>query len=82
MEELEGFFEELREQYTKEKQNFPWTWDGIKSDEKKTKDFVYYIAYNLGKNILHGPLPAHLHSRIIFDKNMWIDKYVNFLEGK
>lgn len=89
MEDLESFFNELKDQYSKEKQNFPWNWEEIRDATKlgnnhtKTgRDFVYYIAYNLGKNILHGPLPSHLHSRMIFDKNMWSEKYVNFLEGK
>jgi len=84
MSDLESFFNELKDQYSKEKQNFPWSWDDIgkEPDKSTTKDFVYYIAYNLGKNILHGPLPSHLHSRMIFDKNMWTKRYVNFLEGK
>jgi hypothetical protein len=91
MDDLKSFFNELKEQYCREKQNFPWTWDEVKDTTdlckydhrpKLEKDFVYYIAYNLGKNILHGPLPSHLHSRMIFDKNMWSERYVNFLEGK
>lgn len=85
MENLESFFNELKECYSREKQNFPWTWEGVTSDNSTpmiTRTFVYYIAYNLGKNILHGPLPSHLHSRMILDKNMWSEKYVKFLEGK
>lgn len=83
MEDLQSFFKELEEQYSKEKQNFPWTWGGVDSDNATTRTFVYYIAYNLSKNILHGPLPSHLHVRMILDnKNMWSEKYVKFLEGK
>jgi hypothetical protein len=83
MEDLQSFFNELKEHYFKEKQNFPWTWEGVDSDNATTRNFVYYIAYNLSKNILHGPLPSHLHSRMIFDnRNMWSERYVKFLEGK
>lgn len=88
MEDLESFFNELKEQYSREKQNFPWSWDGVAKSgyvldsDSSTRNFVYYIAYNLGKNILHGPLPSHLHTRMIFDKNMWSEMYVKFLEGK
>jgi hypothetical protein len=96
MEDLEYFFNELKEHYSKEKQNFPWTWESVlgfggKSTELAkalgscgaTRTFVYYIAYNLSKNILHGPLPSHLHSRMILEnKNTWSEKYVKFLEGK
>lgn len=91
MEDLESFFNELKEQYSKEKQNFPWSWENVctaksaygvlDSDDSTTRNFVYYIAYNLGKNILHGPLPSHLHSRMILNKNMWSEMYVKFLEG-
>jgi hypothetical protein len=88
MDDLESFFNELKDHYSKERQNFPWSWEDINkscnSDSKPqtSHDFVYYIAYNLGKNILHGPLPSHLHSRMIFDKNMWSERYVRFLEGE
>ena len=91
MENLEYFFNELKEHYSKEKQNFPWTWESVLGFGDKslncrvgdTRAFVHYIAYNLSKNILHGPLPSHLHSRMILEeKNMWSENYVKFLEGK
>lgn len=81
MGELESFFNELRDCYSREKQGFPWSWKDM-GDRDSTRDFVYYIAFNLGKNILHGPLPNNLHSRMILDKNMWSERYVRFLEGK
>jgi hypothetical protein len=80
--ELRAFFEELRDCYLNEKHDFVWDWDQVSSKEESTKDFVYYIAFNLSKNILHGPLPAHLHSRMILDKNAWGKKYCEFMEGK
>lgn len=82
MEDLQCFFSELRDQYSKERQNFPWSWVEVQSDQDQTKKFVYFIAYNLSKNILHGPLPSHLHSRMILDKNTWSQRYVDFLEGR
>jgi hypothetical protein len=93
MNELKMFFEELKDCYVKEKQSFNWEWEQIakptavianppyKSIES-CREFVYYIAYNLGKNILHGPLPSHLHSRMILENSKWGKKYCEFLEGK
>jgi hypothetical protein len=83
--ELRAFFEELRDCYLNEKQEFIWNWDQVSSpdkDQQLTKDFVYYIAFNLSKNILHGPLPSHLHSRMVLDNNIWGKKYCEFMEGK
>ena len=72
-EELKAFFEELKEFHLKGKHDFIWDWDQIvDADEiSVTRDFVYYIAFNLSKNILHGPLPRSLHSRMVFDSNAW-----------
>jgi len=83
--ELRAFFEELRDCYLNEKHEFIWEWERIETStqpEDSTKNFVYYIAFNLSKNILHGPLPSHLHSRMVLEKNIWGKKYCDFLEGK
>lgn len=85
MEELEKFFEELRDCYLKERQNFNWRWGDIIAKNKNdivSKNFVYYIAYNFSKNVIHGPLPGHIHSRMVLDNNLWSKKYIEYLEGK
>jgi hypothetical protein len=84
--ELRAFFDELKDCYLNEKHDFIWEWEQVcsSSDSKResAKDFVYYIAFNLSKNILHGPLPSHLHSRMILESNKWGKKYCEFMEGK
>jgi hypothetical protein len=85
---LKSFFEELKNFYEQSHQEFIWTWDQINEQniwKKKNvvQDFVYYIAYNLSKNVIHGPLPSHLHTRMIFGPNNdWSKKYIEYLEGK
>jgi hypothetical protein len=84
-EELRVFFEELKDFHLKEKHEFVWDWGQMLKNTKEqgeTRDFVYYIAYNLSKNILHGPLPSSLHSRMVFDTNVWSKRYFDYLEGK
>lgn len=82
------FFEELRDSYLSEKHDFVWNWADILETSQipkdvAVKDFVHYIAYNLSHNILHGPLPRHLHNRMILDSNnIWSKRYVQYLEGK
>lgn len=80
MEDLEILFNELKNYYAKEKQNFNFKFSN--HDDKNMKDYVYYIAYNLSKNIMHGPLPNHLHTRMVLDNNHWSKKYIEYLEGK
>jgi hypothetical protein len=83
MSELEKFFEELKSCYLKEKQNFNWEFDTFsKSGEELTKEFLHYIAYNFSKNVIHGPLPSSIHSRMILENNRWSKKYVEYLESK
>jgi len=78
IEDLESFFNDLKECYVKERQEFNWNFEKIGDDES----FLHYMAYNLSHNILHGPLPDHLHSRMILESNEWSKKYVQYLEGK
>ena len=82
--ELRTFFGELRDFYLKDKHEFVWDWEqvSINTKDDTKRDFVYYIAYNLSKNILHGPLPSSLHARMVFDKNVWSKRYFEYLEGK
>jgi hypothetical protein len=80
--DFKEFFEELKDCYIKEKQDFNWNWNLVSDDLKGVEDFVYYIAFNLSKNILHGPLPNHIHTRMVLEKNNWSKKYIEYLEGK
>lgn len=83
--ELHSFFDELKEFYLKGNHDFVWEWEkviGNPHEEEIVRDFVYYMAYNLGKNVIHGQLPAHLHARMVFNKNNWSRKYIEYLEGK
>lgn len=73
--DLKSFFDELKDCYDKEGVNFSFDWSEIKKYSTNPTAFVYYIAYNLSKNVLHGPLPDHLHSRMIFEKNRWTKEY-------
>lgn len=82
-EELRTFFEELRDFHLKEKHDFTWEWDQVCGNNPEiTRDFVHYIAYNLSKNILHGPLPSRLHARMVFEESNWSKRYFDYLEGK
>ena len=73
------FFEELKKIYENENHLFPWDWENI----KKNKNFNLFIAYNLSKNILHGPLPKTIHSRMTLDSdNIWSKRYSEFMLGK
>ena len=79
MNETEAFFRDLKKQYEKERSPFIWEWP-ITSSAEDAEEMVRFIAFNLAKNIMHGPLPGHLHSRIILHPGReWGKKYVEFL---
>jgi hypothetical protein len=85
--DLMKFFEELKEIYVREKQDFVWKWESVtKNIANKspagTRDFLHWVAFNLSKNVLHGPLPDHIHARMVFEKDKWTKKYIDYLEGK
>jgi hypothetical protein len=77
--DLESFFKELKECYSKEGAAFVWDWEEITSVSKDARMFVYFIAYNLAHNVLHGPLPDYLHSRMVFENNRWTKEYFSYL---
>lgn len=89
MNDLEDFFKDLKAQYERERQDFVWGWGDLLETSKNKSlppgcdmltDYVCFIAYNLAKNVLHGRLPSHLHSRMMFKKSGWVNKYVEFLD--
>lgn len=77
-EDLKSFFEELKDLYKEEKRDFVWEWEQI-ANSKDAGLFLCFIAYNLSRDVLHGPLPDHLHSRMVFDKNRWIKEYFSYI---
>ncbi len=78
-EDLKSFFEELRDCYKEEKRDFVWEWEDVAKSSKDVGSFVCFIAYNLSRDVLHGPLPDYLHSRMVFEKNRWTKEYFNYL---
>lgn len=81
MNDLEVFFEELKKQHAKEGQQFEWDWDELKAVPGCVpSDFLEFVAFNFAKNVLHGPLPNNLHSRMILSCGEWPKKYVEYLE--
>jgi len=78
--DIESFFMELKSQYAKERSPFLWEWP-ISADPKDAEEMVRFMAFNLAKNVMHRPLPGHLHSRMILKPGEeWGKKYVDFLE--
>lgn len=77
------FFEELKRCYLREKCDFSWDWDYLNNkgevDEVFVDEVLFYLAFNLSKNILHGPLPDHLHNRMAFNTNEWSKAYFEYL---
>lgn len=91
--EFKKFYDELKDCYKEQNQRFNWDWNTIEKlssnshlisqkPDNVMKDFLYYIAFNLSKNILHGPLPNHIHTRMVLDKSNWCKKYIEYLEAK
>lgn len=81
MSDLESFFMELKKVYAKERRDFVWDWEGVKSlKDAESNDLVQFMAFNLAKDVLHGPLPDPIHSRMVLEGGEWVKKYVEFLE--
>lgn len=72
------FFRDVKDCYAKESQEFTWEFDDIR---RLGDDILFYLSFNLSKNILHGPLPDRLHNRMILSSNEWTKTYVKYLHG-
>lgn len=80
LEDRKEFFDELERCYAKEGKGMQWTWESLK--EKEDMDAIlFYSAFSLSKNMLHGPLPDHLHNRMMLSENEWCRAYFRYLEG-
>lgn len=73
------FFEDIKECYTKENHKISWNWEDMSS--RSSDEILFYLAFNLSKNILHGPLPDRLHNRMVLEPNSFSKAYFNYLCG-
>lgn len=77
--ESKAFFDDLKALYAKEKREFHWDWDSVGSNPDK-EQVLSYLAYNFSKSVIHGPLPDHLHNRMVLaSDNEWSKAYVEYL---
>lgn len=74
------FFEDVAACYRRENQDISWSWEDISSN-KMSEEIVFYLAFNLSKNIIHGPLPDRLHNRMILEQNGFSRAYCSYLGG-
>lgn len=80
LEDRRSLFEELKRCYLKEGREMQWTWESLEG--KEDIDYLlFYMAFSLGKNVLHGPLPDSLHNRMMLSDNVWCRAYVEYLGG-
>lgn len=70
MRDLELFFEKIKDVYGKENCKIDWSWEDIKQQDNE--ELIFYLALNLSKNIIHGPLPKELHNRMAFENNFFL----------
>lgn len=73
------FFEDIKDCYKRENQDISWTWEEMQSNG--SEDTLFYLAFNLSKNIMHGPLPDRLHNRMTLQPNQFAKAYFNYLGG-
>jgi hypothetical protein len=75
------FFEELARVYSSENRHPNWEWEDIESNSH-LDEILSYMAYNLSKSVLHGPLPDALHNRMVLgNTNEWNRAYLEYLNG-
>jgi hypothetical protein len=82
LEDLEQFFKDLKSCYSKEGREIQWDWDIIVvKDKNDMESMLFYMAFNLSKSSLHGPLPDHLHNRMMLSENEWSKAYFKYLDS-
>lgn len=77
LEDRRDFFDELERCYAKEGRGLPWTWESLEG--KDMDPILFYLAFSLSKNMLHGPLPDQLHNRMVLSDNEWCRAYLRYL---
>jgi len=80
-EDLKAFFEEIKRCYKEESREMMWGWEEI-SLNPNAESILFYLAFNLGKYVMHGPLPQQLHNRMALETdNQFSRAYFEYLEG-
>lgn len=77
-EDSKAFFEEIKGCYERENRDLVWKWEDI-ADKKDGESILFYLAFNLSKNVMHGPLPPPLHNRMALEGNRFSKDYFNYL---
>jgi len=77
-EDCKAFFEDLKKYYDRENRDMSWKWEDL-SLISDSRLILSYLAFNLSKNVLHGPLPEHLHNRMALDANQFSKAYFEYL---
>ena len=82
-EEFKAFFDDLKRYYSSENREMSWDWRDLESvaSESDRESILFYLAFNLSKNVIHGPLPQHLHNRMALEINEFSKAYFNYLES-
>lgn len=74
------FFDDLKKHYSSANREMSWDWSDLAS--KPDRELIlFYLAFNLSKNVIHGPLPQHLHNRMALETNQFSKAYFIYLEG-
>ena len=70
-EDSKVFFEDVKSCYERESHNISWQWEDLESNENG-EFILFYLAFNLSKNVIHGPLPDYLHNKMVLE--VWVDE--------
>lgn len=78
--ECKALFEDIKSYYEKESRDISWRWEDLASNNA-CESILFYLAFNLSKNVIHGPLPQQLHNRMALDTNQFSKAYFDYLDG-
>jgi hypothetical protein len=79
-EDSKVFFEDIKNYYEKESRDISWCWEDL-STMADARSILFYLAFNLSKNVMHGPLPQHLHNRMALESHQFSKAYFDYLGG-
>lgn len=82
LEDRRDFFDELKKCYLKEGKDMWCSWESLNEKGDEDMDAIlFYMAFSLGRDVLHGPLPDRLHNRMVLSDNGWCRAYIRYLAG-